>query len=58
MRSTRLWPSVSPSPDAAKRESDRCAEVESATALLEPVVIRKPNHRDQRNVLYGQKRGM
>jgi hypothetical protein len=58
MRSTRLWPNVSPNPDAGSRGIAAGDEAEIVAALLELNVIVEPDRRDQRNVFYSQKRGM
>ena len=40
MRSIRLWPSVSPSPDAASRDNSRSAGVDIAAILEELCAMR------------------
>src|ERR1700747_1348737 len=57
MRSIRLWPSVSPSPDAPSRVSAEFTEDEIAAVLLNPYVMLELKRRDKRNVLAGQKHG-
>src|ERR1022692_1447308 len=58
IRSIRLWPRVSPSPDATSRGSSCCAGVDIAAILGELFAMDEPKRRDQRNVLYGRKRDM
>src|SRR5256885_16448571 len=58
MRSTRLWPRVSPSPDTASRDSSCDGWIDMCAILLEPCAIFELNDRDLRNVLCSHKRGM
>src|SRR6266496_5862770 len=58
MRSTRLWPRVSPRPDATSRDPLCGAGADIAAILEDPSVIDEPKRHDQRNVLYSRKKDM
>src|SRR6201997_2430724 len=58
IRSIRLWPRVSPSPEAASLGSRRCSEDATAADLVELYAMVEPDRRDQRNVLCSPKQDM
>src|SRR5579859_1140686 len=58
MRSIRLWPNVSPSPEVVSRALEYCSKDETAAVLVEPCAIVEPDRHDQRNVLCSPKQDM